>query len=328
MEAIQGYNYYPAYQPQPPMYYPQQPVAYNPYQAQQKQQPTASAVTINIIEPKAYAGSEQPTFPQGYYNYPQASIYNQPGAYYPPPPPMVYPQPIPQPIPVNQAQINNEAPQMPPQMIPQMPPQMPQQVPPQVQVPPPPIQQPVQPQQQPQTPPVAQQPPQPQQPQEMPQLSVNDLPAINAALTQGDDNVKAAAIEAIARIGQGDPGTYTSLIAEVGKDTGKLNGDVKKVAEDNKKHAMWTLAILNKNQNPQVPLVELPGAKEIVDVLKGDPNPEMRKAAISALDFISKPEDVPIISRLLTISANKDKNPEVAALAKQALANLQGAKAA
>lgn len=157
-------------------------------------------------------------------------------------------------------------------------------------------------------------------------MSVNDLPAINAAITQGDSNVKAAAIEAIARIGQGDANTYTSLINEVMTDTSKMGGPEKMQAEENRKHAMWTLAILNKNQNPQVPLIDLPGASQYLNVIKGDPNPEMRKAAISALDFLSKPEDAALLGKVFEVTAKRDKNPEVSALAKQALANVQQAQ--
>jgi hypothetical protein len=342
---IQGYNYNPYYpvQNQYQVPYQQQPYQ-QPYQSQQKAQPTASAVTINIIEPKAYAGGEAspypPPPPMPMYSYPQGSIYNQPGMYPPPmmpPMPMPMPGPMPQPVPmpmpeqppVNQSQIINQAPQMPPPPVqyPQQP--QPQQVPPQYQpVPPqqpqqPPVQQPVQQEQ-----PVQQQPqPAPVETQE-PQLSVNDLPAINAALQQPDPNIQAAAIEAVARIGQGDANTYTSLINTLGQDTSKMSGPEKAQAESNKKHAMWTLAILNQNQNPEVGLQDLPGASQMLQVLKNDPNPEMRKAAISAIDFLTKPQDAALSAKIFEIVGTKDKNPEVAALAKQALANAQQAAAA
>lgn len=338
MEAIQGYNYNPPYNP----YQYQQPNPYyNPYQYQQQQkpQPTASAVTINIIEPKAYAGGEAPRYVMPTYTYPQASVYDQPGMYYPqqlipqgPPqfPPQVPPQGQqqlpPYPDQGNQSQIFNQPPYIPQQV----PPQMPQQVPPQdLQVPPqiPPIQQPPYipqqvppqiPQQVPPQPPVQQVPPQPEQPQ----LSVNDLPAINAALANGDAAIKDKAIEAIAMIGQGDANTYNALINELNADTSKMSGEAKAAAEATKMHSMWTLGVLNKNQNPQVPLVDLPGSDEVFKVLKADPNPEMRRAAISTLDFLSKPEDAPFLSKLYNIVIKKDKNPDVVNTAKNALAAL------
>lgn len=339
MEAIQGYPRYNPYptqqyqQYQPQQYQQYQPQQYQQYQ-QQKPQATASAVTINIIEPKAYAGSEAPVCPPPMYNYPPASFYDQSGMMYPMPPvmmppvqmpmPMPLPAPMPQPVqevPVNQSQVVNQAPVMPqpmPQPIQQpMPQPMPQPV--QQQPVPQPMPQPVQQQ------PVQQPVPQPvqEQPQQAPELSVNDLPAINAALSQGDTNVKAAAIEAVARIGQGDANTYTALINQAMTDTSKMGGEEKQVADNNRKHAMWTLSILNKNQNPQVALPDLPGASQFLQVIKSDPNPEMRKAAISALVFLAKPEDAKVLEKIFATTAKKDKSPEVVALANDALANIQ-----
>lgn len=309
MNAIPGYNYSAYNCPYPPM--------------QQKQQPTASAVTINVIEPKAYAGCE-PVGPGPYY-YPQTSVYNQPGVMYPmqynmPQTPQYYPQQAPQYYPQMPQQF-------PPQQYPQMPypdpnQQMPQQYPPQ-QYPQMPYPDPNQ--QVPQQPPVipeTQNQPVPQNPNEPPQLTVNDLPAINAALAQENDNVKGAAIEAVAKIGQGDPDTFKNLINVVTTDTSKLNGDAKQSAETNRKHAMWALALLNKNQNPQVPLTELPGGADIAKTLSSDANPEMRKAALAALDFLAKPEDANLLKQMYTIVSKRDKNPEVKALAEQALNNL------
>ena len=340
----------------PGYYYPTPNYPYPDYNSmcppQQRQQPTASAVTINVIEPKAYAGGDPAA--QSPYSYPQTSLYNQPGVmypnqyyqpqvpqYYPPQMPQYYPQ---QPMMPQGPQYTGQ-PMMPqgPQYTQQYPDpyqQMPQQYPPQY--PQPPYQDPNQqlppqypppypdPNQQIPQPPVAPDPnaQQPQDPNSPQQLSANDIPAVNAALLQPDDNVKAAALEAIAKIGQGDADTYKNLINIVTTDTNKLNGDAKVAADTNKKHAMWTLAVLNKNQNPDVPLSEIPGGAEIAKSINAETNPEMRKAAIAALDFMAKPSDAPILSKIYQIIAKRDKNPEVKALAQQALNNLNQQAAA
>ena len=383
----------PQYAPQP-QYMPMQQAVQAPQQ--QKQQPTASAVNINIIEPKAYAGSD-PT-----YGMQQGSIYGQGGQAPVPYAPQFIPMTAPMPqtiVPMNQGMVPfnpNGMPIVPPQQqfmqmpFPQTPPPMMdpnmmygQNVVPQPQVIDPNMMQQVPPQPMPQVPtqpPMMEQPvpqpmpqvvPQPvmeqpiQQPvmeQPMPQpmpadqgaqpvdqapvapdaqavdqaapagqeeqfITVNDIPKINQALTNTDENIKGAALEAIARLGQGNEQTYANLIGEVNRDTSKMTGDSKALAEENKQHAIYTLAILNKNQNPQVPLQELPGADEVLNVLKKDPNPKNREAAISAFDFMAKPEDAPILDKLFNTALNVDKDPGVKAAAQKAITNLQAIQA-
>lgn len=100
-------------------------------------------------------------------------------------------------------------------------------------------------------------------------------------------------------------------------------------AERNKSYAMFTSAIMQKLYGDEVakltgstvPLTELPGAVNIVEQLKNNPNPMVRTSAIEALSYIQKPEYKQDLTTIFTIAKNdQDKNVQEAANA--ALAKL------
>ena len=311
--------------------------------------PSASAVSINIFEPKAYAGAPavpqqapyapvpQPqvyNYPQApMYNYPQASMYNYPQApmynpqaqysqpqYYPPlalvppaaapvPPAAVDQQPVPQAIPA--APTPEAAPVAPaPEVAP--------------------VAQPAAP---------APETVQPSQPQAV------DVNAINTGLKSVNLDDQTVAIQKIAEVGQSDPkqaaallneDTFKGLTEVIVKDTSNLQGPDKEKAETNKMIGMWTLAVLQKNfretieadpdaqkQGVKVGIGDLPGIAQVKHNLESDPNPVIREAAISALTYAAKPEDGPVILEILNIAATKDADANVKAAAQQAISNMQ-----
>jgi len=100
-------------------------------------------------------------------------------------------------------------------------------------------------------------------------------------------------------------------------------------AERNKSYAMFTSAIMQKLYGDEVakltgstvPLTELPGAVNIVEQLKNNPNPMVRTSAIEALSYIQRPEYKQDLTTIFNIAKNdQDKNVQDAAAA--ALAKL------
>lgn len=100
-------------------------------------------------------------------------------------------------------------------------------------------------------------------------------------------------------------------------------------AERNKSYAMFTAAFLQKLYGEEVtkltgstvPLTELPGAVNVVEQLKNNPNPMVRTSAIEALSYIQHPAYKQDLTTLFTIAKNdQDKNVQDAANA--ALAKL------
>lgn len=258
---------------------------YNPAYYQQPSSAGASAVNIQIFEPKAYGSApapapmpQMPQYDAQLYNYPQASVYGQGmpyapyqqypqiPAYYPPAPYQQYPQ-----APYQQYQQQyQQAPSMPePQMMPQSA--------------------------------IATEQPQPQQPAaqpaapvvEQPQqqaANVVDVAALNGELTSQDLNQQTEAITKIAQMSQADSSTALQLVdnqvmqnlaAIIQKDTAQLPGPTneqvaaaqklqkgeqlnpaeqqlieqsspKEMAEKNKVFSMFTLAMLQKLQRDEI----------------------------------------------------------------------------
>ena len=80
---------------------------------------------------------------------------------------------------------------------------------------------------------------------------------------------------------------------------------------------------MKKNNLPDVAINDLPFIKEgIVDNLKDNPNPTIREACLSALNYVGRPEDKDVLRTLYEITAKHDASPEVQAVAKDYLAKL------
>lgn len=71
-----------------------------------------------------------------------------------------------------------------------------------------------------------------------------------------------------------------------------------------------------------VPLTELPGAAGVVEQIKTNPNPMIKIAAIDALSFIQRPEYKKDLTTILNV-AKGDKNPNVQKVADSALKKLE-----
>lgn len=335
--------------------------------------PSANAVNIQIFEPKAYASPQpaQPNYTAQMYNYPQTSLYGmsqQQYVPYPMPPVAQYPgYGMPQPIqypgyPVEQPAVYT----VPPQIITPQPQQMPapaiEQVPaqqtpapaPQVTVAPTPAPAPV----------AVEQPAQPAQ--------TIDVAGLVSALQSNDAAAQEKAITEIANFSQGEPALAQQVLNEqimnglaaiVGADNSQLAGPTpeqqavlnkamkgeqltpeetqlagqdspKRAADRNKIIAMFTLAMLQKNQRDELdaylasqgntevaPLKtdNLIGFNEIQNAIKTDANPEVRLAGIQAISYMAKPEDSAAIQAVLQNSAN-DPEPLIQQAAQEVLA--------
>ena len=101
------------------------------------------------------------------------------------------------------------------------------------------------------------------------------------------------------------------------------------MAERNKEYALYTMAILTKlyvdevkNQTGNViPITDLPGVSETVDVLRFNQNPSLKIAALDALSYIYRPEYKDELKEIFKISA-QDEIPYVAEAANIILASI------
>lgn len=109
----------------------------------------------------------------------------------------------------------------------------------------------------------------------------------------------------------------------------------KEAAERNKSFAMYAAATLQKLygeevqklNNSTVPLTELPGAVTVVEQLKNNPNPTVRKSAIEALSYIQTPAYAKDLETIFSI-AQKDQDVNVQKAATEALDKLKQMPAA
>ena len=178
--------------------------------------------------------------------------------------------------------------------------------------------------------------------------------ALISALSSNNPDEQTAAIQKIAEVAQTDPvaarallneQTFGQLVNVINADTSKLQGPTGKSdpknlsplekAEINKQFAVYTLAILQKNFRdeinkemkknnlPDIAINDLPYIKEgIVNNLKDNPNPTIREACLSALNYVGRPEDKEVLRVLYDISAKHDSNPAVRTSAQDYLSKL------
>lgn len=344
------------------------------------------AVGIHIYNPTVNAGSNnapqapaqpQQQLPGYYYNVPQNNVYgnqnNSSAAYAAYAAPMLSQQAAPQQVPVQQQPAAAPV-EVPPPQIDQV---QPQAVAPQPEAAPAPQPAPEQPQaaqapvppQQPEAPAPAVQPAQPEQVAQAPQPAQQPQEANpSAALAQeivtglkGAPQQQTESIQKLADLGQNNPQQATELLKSSGPEllqglvsvfNQKAEGADAKAIDDNKRIAMYTTAIMQKNfrdamngeiqklnqqgQNvPNVGITELPAIQELVEKMRPEveSNPEVRSAAIQALNYLAQPEDTPILSELYNAVIGVPNDPQkpgdpdatVKAAAQQALAALPAA---
>lgn len=97
-------------------------------------------------------------------------------------------------------------------------------------------------------------------------------------------------------------------------------------AERNKDYAMSALAVLSKTyadgmeskSGNTVPLTDLPGVSEFVDILRFSSNPDLKFRAIEALMFISRDEYKDELKSILALSA-QDEDPAIAQISTAAV---------
>lgn len=328
--------------------------------------PSANAVNIQIFEPKAYASPQamQPDYTNQLYNYPQTSLYNAPMQ-------APYPYQMPQQMPYQMPPMPQYTPQMmpyqqqpvvyavPPQVVSPAPQEMPAPVIEQTQTQAVPEPTPQQTQEV-----TVQQPAQPAQ-------TVN-INALVSGLQNADPAVQEKTITEIANYSQAEPAVAQQVLNEqimgsladiVGKDNSQLAGATpeqqaaldkafkgeqlteaetqlanqlspKAAADKNKIIAMFTLAMLQKNQRDELDAYiasqgnganiaslgteNLIGFKEIQNAVLTDTNPEVRLAGIQAISYIAKPEDANVVQATLKNSLN-DPEPLIQQAAQEVL---------
>ncbi len=182
-----------------------------------------------------------------------------------------------------------------------------------------------------------------------------DVTGLINDLGSADVDKQTSAIQKIAEVAQADTNSakvllvepvFNKLIGIINADTSKLQGPTGKnydpknlspleKAEINKQFAIYTLAILQKNFReeinkemkknnlPDVAINDLPYIKEVVNNLKDNPNPTIREACLSALNYVGKPEDKNVLKTLYDISAKHDASPSVKAAASNYLSKLK-----
>lgn len=321
--------------------------------------PSASAVNIQIFEPKAYSGQPTNNVANPIYAYPQQSMYSQPymNQYqqYMPQAPMYMPQAqqvqqlpqqqMPAPLLTPQAPATEQAPQAPQVTVEQQTPAQPD-----MQI---------------------------QQPTEQNQNAV-DVNSLVAGLKSTDNKTQEDAITKIANLSQGTPEMQSAVLSEpvmrgladiVKQDTSSLQGPTeaqvaainkaasgakltpeeealtkelapKTLADKNRVISMFTLAMLQKNQRdevdrynatqdpnnqlPQLKLNDLIGYTEIENAARNDNEKEVKLAAIQALSYVAKPEDKETIEPVLKAAMN-DPEPLIQQAANEVLTNIGAA---
>lgn len=162
-----------------------------------------------------------------------------------------------------------------------------------------------------------------------------DLNGLIEILTSSDYEEQADAMEAISEVVLYAPDRADELLDNkvvdtllniMDKNTSKLQGKDKELAERNKEYAMFTTATLQKlyaNEvkdvaKSTVPVDDLIGMAGIVNQLKTNPNASVREAAVASLGYVSQPEYKEELSGLIREATN-DRDASVQAQANKQL---------
>ena len=165
-----------------------------------------------------------------------------------------------------------------------------------------------------------------------------DLDGLVGILTSPDYDEQADAMEAISEVAMYAPDKAEELLDNkvvdnllniMGKDTSKMEGKDKELAERNKEYAMFTTATLQKLYadgvkdlaKTTVPADDLIGMAGIVNELKTNKNASVREAAVASIGYMSRPEYKKDLAPLLQ-EASQNKDAKVKAQADKQLKSL------
>lgn len=165
-----------------------------------------------------------------------------------------------------------------------------------------------------------------------------DLDGLVGILTSPDYEEQADAMEAISEVAMYAPDKAEDLLDNkvvdnllniMSKDTSKMEGKDKELAERNKEYAMFTTATLQKLYadgvkdlaKTTVPTDDLIGMAGIVNELKTNKNANVREAAVASIGYMTKPEYQKDLVPLLKEASN-DKDAKVKAQADKQLKSL------
>lgn len=168
-----------------------------------------------------------------------------------------------------------------------------------------------------------------------PIIDLNELVSI---LSSPDYEEQANAMEAIAQVTLNapdkaqdliDPMVIDTLLGIMDKDTSGMDEKEAALAERNKEYAIYTTATLQKLYADEiekvaevtVPIEEVVGMAGVVNELKSNPNPKVRDAAVTALDYVKRPQYNEDLANLYAEASN-DYDEGVRATAKNALSKL------
>ncbi len=165
-----------------------------------------------------------------------------------------------------------------------------------------------------------------------------DLDGLVGILTSPDYEEQADAMEAISEVAMYAPDKAEDLLDNkvvdnllniMSKDTSKMEGKDKELAERNKEYAMFTTATLQKLYadgvkdltKTDVPADDLIGMAGIVNELKTNKNASVREAAVASIGYMTRPEYKKDFAPLLQ-EASHDQDARVKAQADKQLKSL------
>ncbi len=165
-----------------------------------------------------------------------------------------------------------------------------------------------------------------------------DMDGLVGILTSPDYDEQADAMEAISEVAMYAPDKAEDLLDNkivdnllniMSKDTSKMEGKDKELAERNKEYAMFTTATLQKLYadgvkdltKTNVPADDLIGMAGIVNELKTNKNASVREAAVASIGYMTRPEYKKDFAPLLQ-EASHDQDAKVKAQADKQLKSL------
>lgn len=139
--------------------------------------------------------------------------------------------------------------------------------------------------------------------QPTPWLSMAPLGAINALIDVPSTLQELVdAMEELTYRQWGDTITYQLLLRYASADTSMLEGQYKSDYDYIRQAAFWTLGILNRNQNRDMPTTQLPGIEAMARIISDEGQPaDVRIAAVQSLQTLERSTDI-TVRQILSLS--------------------------